>query len=97
MMYASKIQINYNPEMVKATRTVELPDGWLTIEDISKHLKEDEKFSFREAETSRFGSSLFMDIFYQRPENPDELKERIEKQKRYNDNYEKFHNKYKKS
>lgn len=94
MMYASKLNINYNPEMVKYHREIELPDGLLTIDDISKHLKEGERFGFREVET-KFGTALFMDIFGHRLETIEELQSRIAKQEQYNENYHKFHAKYK--
>jgi predicted component of type VI protein secretion system len=93
-MYASKIIIKYDPEKIRYERTVELPDGYLTINDISKHLKEGEKFGFREVETSHIGTTLFMDIVGYRIETEAELTTRITKQEEYNKNYEAHHQKY---
>lgn len=95
MMYASKITIDYNPKKVRYHRKVELPDGLLTIEDISKHIKEGEQFGFREVESSPYGTTLYMDIFGYRLETQEELDTRIVKQEKYNENYEKHLIKYK--
>ncbi len=96
MMYASKIIIKYEPKKVRYHREVELPDGLLTIEDISKHIKEQEQFGFREVETGAYGTTLFIDIFGYRLETQEELDARIYKEEKYNENYEKHHIKYKK-
>jgi predicted component of type VI protein secretion system len=93
-MYASKITIDYKPQKVRYHREVELPDGMLTLEDISKHLKDGETFGFQEREISQFGTTLFMNIHGFRDETKDELDARIAKQEKYNDNYEKHHIKY---
>ena len=93
-MYASKIKIDRNPQKVRYHREVELPDGMLTLEDISKHLKEGETFGFQERETSMIGTTLFMNIYGYRLETEIELNERVEKEQKYNENYEKHHAKY---
>ena len=94
MMYASKITVNYEPQKVRYQREVELPDGLLTIDDISKHLKEGEQFGFREVESGMFGTTLFMDVFGHRLETQEELDARVVEQEKYNENYEKHHTKY---
>lgn len=93
-MYASKITVNYEPQKVKYHREVELPDGLLTIDQISKHLKEGEQFGFREVESGMFGTTMMMDIFGYRLETQEELDVRITKQEKYNENYENHHAKY---
>ncbi len=93
MMYASKITINSAPQKIAYHRAVELPEGLLTLNDISKHLKDEEKFGFREV-SSQFGTVLFMEIHGFRLETQEELVVRIAKQEKYNENYEKHHKKY---
>ena len=94
MMYASKIKIDYNPIRIRYHRQVELPDRLLDLKDISKHLKEGEKFGFQEKEIGGFGTAIFMDIIGFRDETQKELKERILKGEEYNKRYEEFHKKY---
>ena len=94
MMYASRITIKYEPQKIKYHREVELPDELLTINDISKHLKEGEKFGFREVESGPFGTTMMMDIFGYRLETQKEFDARITKQEKYNKNYEIHQAKY---
>ena len=93
-MYASKIAINYEPQKVRYQREIELPDGLLTLNDISKHLKQKEKFAFRDVENGMFRTVLIMDIFGYRLETQEELDARVIKQERYNINYENHKAKY---
>ncbi len=94
MMYASKITVKYTPQKVNYQREIKLPDGLLTIDEISKHLKEGEKFGFRGVENGMFGTTLMMDIFGHRLETQEELDARVTKEEKYNENYEKHHAKY---
>lgn len=97
MMYASKIEIKYEPQKVRYQREVELPDGLLTLEDIGKHLKEGEKFGFFQREEGGLGIPVdYISIHGYRLETDEEVKARVVKAEKYNENYEKFHAKYRK-
>ena len=54
MSHASKIKVKHESQKVRYVRFVELPDGLRTLDDIGKHLKEGEKFSFFRREESWF-------------------------------------------
>lgn len=96
-MYASKIIIDYKPQKVRYQREVELPDGLLTLEDIGKHLKEGEKFGFFQREEGGLGLPVdYLSIHGYRLETDEEVKARVTKAEKYNENYEKFHAKYRK-
>jgi len=97
MMYASKIEVKYEPQKVRYQREVELPDGLLTLEDIGKHLKEGEKFGFFQREEGGLGMPVdYISIHGYRLETDEEVKARVAKAEKYNENYEKFHAKYRK-
>jgi len=88
-MYASKITINYKPQKIRTHRDVELPNRLLTLNDISKHIKDGETFYFfQKAEVD------YIKIYSERFETDDELKMRVAKEEEYNENYEKHHAKY---
>ncbi len=94
MMYANKIKVNHEPQKVKYHREVELPDGLLDLEDIAKHLKEGEKFGFFQREEGELGVPVDYIIIYGcRLETDEEVKARVAKAEKYNENYEKFHGK----
>jgi len=93
MQYASKLQVNYNAEKVRYQREVELPDGLLTLKDIGKHLKDDEKFHFEHTEYCADDEVKLIIVGY-RLETDEEVKARVAKAEKYNENYEKFHAKY---
>jgi hypothetical protein len=94
-MYASKIEVKYEPQKVRYQREVELPDGLLTLEDIGKHLKEGEKFGFFQREEGGLGLPVdYISIHGYRLETDEEVKERVAKAEKYNEKYEKFHAKY---
>ena len=95
MQYASKIKVNYEPQKIKYQREVELPDGLLTLNDIGKHLKDDEKFHFQHTEHYADDEVKLIVVGY-RLETDEEVKVRVAKEKKYNENYEKFHAKYRK-
>ena len=90
-MYASKIIIDYKPQKINYQRDVEIPDRLLTLEDIRKHLKEGEKFAFFQRDELQYIS-----IYGCRYETDEEVKDRVTKAEKYNENYEKFHSKYRK-
>lgn len=94
MMYASKIDIKREPQKVRYQREIRLSSGLLTIEDITKHLKEGEQFGFRTLNEGIFEDCTVMDIVGYRLETDKELAERITKQEQYNENYEKHKAKY---
>lgn len=97
MMYASKIEVKYEPQKVRYQREVELPDGLLTLEDIGKHLKEGEKFCFFQREDGGLGLPVdYISIHGYILETDEEVKARVAKAEKYNENYEKFHAKYRK-
>ena len=97
MMYASKIEVKYEPQKVRYQREVELPDGLLTLKDIGKHLKEGEKFGFFQREEGGLGLPVdYISIHGYRLETDEEVKARVAKAEKYNENYEKFHAKYRK-
>ncbi len=96
MMYASKITIDYKPQKVRYHRDVELPDGMLTLDDISKHLKDGETFGFEERQVGNFGTTPFLNIYGYRDETQEEVDIRVAKAEKYNENYEKHHAKYSK-
>ena len=97
MMYASKITIDYKPQKIRYQREVELPHGLLTLEDIGKHLKEGEKFGFFQREEGGLGLPVdYLSIHGYRLETDKEVKDRVAKAEKYNENYEKFHTKYRK-
>lgn len=91
MMYAAKLTIDYKPKKIRYQREVKLPDRLLTLEDISKHLKEGEKFEFLQRE-----EDAYIGVYGYRLETNEEVKIRVSKIEKYNENYEKFHLKYKK-
>jgi len=96
-MYASKITIDYKPKKIRYQREVELPDRLLTLEDIGKHLKKGEKFGFFKREEGWLGLPVYyLSIHGYRLETDEEVKERVAKAEKYNENYEKFHAKYRK-
>jgi hypothetical protein len=96
-MYASKIEVKYEPQKVRYQREVELPDRLLTLEDIGKHLKEGEKFVFFQREEGGLGLPVdYISIHGYRLETDEEVKARVAKAEKYNENYEKFHAKYRK-
>lgn len=100
-MYASKIEIEYEPQKVRYQREVKLEidllDGLFTLEDIGKHLKEGEKFRFFQREEGGLGLPVaYISIYGYRIETDEEVKARVAKAEKYNENYEKFHAKYRK-
>ena len=96
MQYTSK-KVNYEPQKIRYQREVELPDRLLTLEDIAKHLKEGEKFGFFQREEGWLGVPVdYISIYGYRLETDEEVKVRVAKEKKYNENYEKFHAKYRK-
>lgn len=97
MMYASKIKVNYEPQKIRYQREVRLPSGLLTLEDLGKYLKEGEKFSFFQREEGGIGIPVdYISIYGYRIETDEEVKVRVAKEEKYNENYEKFHAKYRK-
>ena len=97
MMYACRIEVKYEPQKVRYQREVELPDRLLTLEDIGKHLKEGEKFGFFQREEGGLGLPVdYISIHGYRLETDEEVKARVAKAEKYNENYEKFHAKYRK-
>ena len=91
-VYKNKREINSEPQKVRYQREVELPDGLLTIEDISKHLKEGEKFAFFQREEGGLGLPVdYLNIYGYRNETEEEIDKRVAKAERYNKNYEKHH------
>jgi hypothetical protein len=97
MMYASRIEVKYEPQKVRYQREVELPDGLLTLEDIGKHLKDGEKFGFFQREEGGLGLPVdYISIHGYRLETEEEVKVRVAKAEKYNENYEKFNAKYRK-
>lgn len=94
MMYASKIEVKYEPQKVRYHREIELPDRMLTLKDISKHLKEGETFGFEERCVGSFGTAIFLNIYGFRDETKQELDTRVAKEEKYNVNYELHHAKY---
>lgn len=93
MQYASRIEVKYEPQKVRYQRKVELPDGLLTLNDIGKHLKGDEKFHFEHTEHYADDEVNLIIVGY-RLETDEEVKVRVAKAEKYNENYEKFHAKY---
>lgn len=94
-MYTSKIKIDYAPQQINYIEEVKLPERWLTIADISKHLKEGETFGFLQKKDAALGLPIdYIVIYKSRLETDEELKVRIEKAEKYNENYEKFPAKY---
>lgn len=80
MMYASKIEVKYEPQKVKYQREVQLPKGLLTLEDIGKHLKEGEKFGFFQCEEGGLGLPVdYISIHGYRLETDEEVKVRVAK------------------
>lgn len=97
MMYASKITIDHNPQKIRYQREVYLPDRLLTLEDIGKHLKDGEMFGFFQREVGGLGLPVdYISIHGYRLETDEEVKARVAKAEKYNENYEKFHAKYRK-
>ena len=97
MMYASRIEVKYEPQKVRYQREVELPDRLLTLEDIGKHLKDGEKFCFFQREEGGLGLPFdYISIHGYRLETEEEVKLRVAKEENYNQNYEKFNAKYRK-
>lgn len=96
-VFENKRKINREPQKVRYVREVELPDGLLTLEDIGKHLKEGEKFGFFQKEEGGLGMPVdYLSIHGYRLETDEEVKARVAKAEKYNENYEKFHAKYRK-
>lgn len=91
MMYACKIIVDYKPKKVKYHREVELPDGLLTLNDISQHLKDGEAFAFEERQIGNFDTTMLLNIYGYRYETKEEVDIRVSKEELYNKNYEAFH------
>lgn len=95
MMFASKINIQYEPQEIRFQRSIELPDRPLTIEDITKHLQPGQTFSFMEQEDGYLCDPVpYLVIHGTRLETDEELGFRIARQENYNREYEKFNAKY---
>ena len=91
-MYASRIEVNYAPQVIKEIREIILPDGLLTIKDISKHLRRGEKFTIIEREAGWLMTPITVLIIHgHRLETDTEVAERVAKEIKYNENFERFH------
>lgn len=95
MMYASKIEVKYEPQKIRYQREVELTNGLLTLEDIGKHLKVGEKFHFEHTEHYADDEVKLIIVGY-RLETDEEVKVRVAEAEKYNENYDKFHAEYRK-
>ncbi len=85
MKHSSRITINYKPQKIRYVREVTLPDRLLTLNDIGKHLKEDEKFGFFQREEGGLGMAVdYISIYGFRDETEEELSTRVAKQEKYN-------------
>ena len=93
MQYASKIKVNYEPQKIRYEREIDLPDRLLSLDDISKHLKGDEKFHFFHTEHYADDEVKLVVVGY-RYETVEEVKVRVQKEQKYNRNYELFHAKH---
>ena len=89
-MYMYPIEVKKEPQKVRYHKEVELPDGLLKIENISKHIKEGEQFGFRTIESGMFSETLMMDIYGFRLETQEELDVRVAKEELYMKNYAEF-------
>ena len=93
MMYASKIEIKRYPQEVRFHKEIELPEGLLTLEILSKYLTKDESFSI-DSQSERFYSKTILNIYGKRLETPEEVNKRVIKEEKYMEGYYKHHAKY---
>jgi hypothetical protein len=96
MMYASKIEIIREPKVIKFTKKVTIYDGKLTLNILSQHMSNDQTFEVYREDGELYPDNYHLEIHCERLETQDEVNERIAKQEKYNENYEKFRAKYKK-
>jgi len=87
--YLSPIKIDRTPQKKRMHKTVKLPNELLTLDDISKHLKPGDKFSFRN-EIGSWYDTTYLDIFWHELETPDEIETRVQKAEAYNKKREEF-------
>lgn len=95
MMYAYRINIDHNPKTI--TKSIEKSlgyDGALTISLLKKlGIGDDDEFEVYEHENSR---EVFLRYSVSRLETKIEVKKRVAKEMKYNENYELFHARNKK-
>ncbi len=85
MSYTGKIIINYKPQGVEYTRDVKMPEGPYTLDDISKHLKEGEKFDFFEEEDPDLHLPVkYLRVYGYRLETKEETAQRITELEEHN-------------
>ena len=95
MQYAGKIEVKYEPQKIRYEREIDLPNGLLSLDDISKHLKDGEKFHFFHSEHYADDEVKLIVVGY-RFETEEEVETRVQKEIKYNQNYEIFHTKHRK-
>ena len=93
--YAYPIQIKRERQKVRYHKSIKLEnEGIFTIDELSKLVTHDERFSIVEREyNSMFGKDIFLSITGERLETDEELNARIEKEEKYMAEYNKRHDK----
>ncbi len=86
------IIINRKPRKILYTKEIELNnEGVFTLSEISKLVKDDEKFSITEKDNSIYGSSYILCVSGQRSETEEEVNVRVKKEENYMKKYTEFH------
>ena len=94
MQYACRMEVNYEPKIVKYERHFEISNDYMTLEDLAKYIKGGEKFTFYEVEQDRWNFNLHISIRGERLETPEETAMRVKRRIEYNKGYDEFHEKY---
>lgn len=87
--YIYPIKVNKEKQKVKTVKSIKLPDRFLTISDIAKHLKEGDKFSISEIEQGVFNMETILTVHSERLETNEEQKTRVSKELLYMAEYNK--------
>jgi hypothetical protein len=94
-MYASKITVKKEPQTIYFEKKIDLGyDVTLSISELKEHGAKDYD-SFRIV-CDEFSKKYFLYISFSRLETKEEVDLRVAKEILYNENYVKFHEKYKK-
>lgn len=92
-MYYSKITIKRQAQEVRFHKSIDLPDGLLTLELLAKYVSEKETFAISQVEEG-FDQKTILHVYGKRLETEKEVKKRVSKQEKYNKGYDRFHKKH---
>jgi hypothetical protein len=96
-MYMYPIEIDYNPKVIKYTEDHIIDEKRIyTLESLKSYVADGEKFYLTsiDSDGSAFSDSqIILSVCKERIESSEELAERIKKEEKYMENYNKFHSK----